>query len=302
MTMTEQHSLPNKPNYRTRFDQSENRRDTLIEIAKELQANQEEPLSMSAFVRATGISKARIYNEFPDRKWAELREAAGISIHPLDPNRLVYSKDDLLADFHAVATKLGDIPDKTQYNFYSEKYSKDVIHRAFQGFTNIRRPSLEWLQRHEPNSLLVHKLVAQLEPKPTVQPASSATRRTSPTIEHQRASGHVFGPVINFRGLLHAPTNELEVVFLFALVCRDLGFLIESLQSEFPDCMAKWCVNKRKEQWQPVRIEFEYLSKNYDHPTDGCDLIVCWKDDWGPACPIKVLELSSEIKKLDPKM
>jgi len=47
-------------------------------------------------------------------------------------------------------------------------------------------------------------------------------------------------------------------------------------------------------------IEFELQSsdfKSHKHPADGCDLIVCWEDDW-KSCPIEVLELKSAIQRL----
>ncbi|MGC1616825.1 MAG: hypothetical protein WA736_19275, partial [Candidatus Acidiferrum sp.] len=49
--------------------------------------------------------------------------------------------------------------------------------------------------------------------------------------------------------------------------------------------------------WLPVKIEFEYRSKNYNHPEDKADLIVCWEHDW-KGCPIDVLELRTAIKEL----
>lgn len=49
--------------------------------------------------------------------------------------------------------------------------------------------------------------------------------------------------------------------------------------------------------WRWVRIELEYESRNFllhGHDIGGCDLIVCWKDNW-PSCPIEVIELSKVI-------
>ena len=51
-----------------------------------------------------------------------------------------------------------------------------------------------------------------------------------------------------------------------------------------------------------MRIEFEYESRNFrDHgqPTDGCDLIVCWRHNWPQSPPeLEVLELQAVIHKL----
>src|SRR5262249_40160260 len=110
--------------------------------------------------------------------------------------------------------------------------------------------------------------------------------------------GPVFGSPINFRGLRHAPINELGVVYIFGMVSYELGFIVEALQSSFPDCEAKRCIGK--DRWQRVRIEFEFRSRNYlahKHALDGADLIVCWEHNW-PDCPIDVLELRSAISSL----
>lgn len=109
-----------------------------------------------------------------------------------------------------------------------------------------------------------------------------------------------FGKPIAFRGLRFAPINEQGVVYLFGMVSRELGFLIESIRTEFPDCEGKRCVDLKKNLWEHVLIEFEYSSKNFKshgHNPDDCDLIVCWKHNWNE-CPIEVLELKSIIKNL----
>jgi hypothetical protein len=103
----------------------------------------------------------------------------------------------------------------------------------------------------------------------------------------------LLGDIINFRGLVFAPTNEEEVKFLFATLATDLGFRIEAIGTIFPDCLAHQKVNGG---WLPVRIEFEFKSKNFlthEHPLDGCDMIVCWHNNWAD-CPVKVIELSKE--------
>jgi hypothetical protein len=99
---------------------------------------------------------------------------------------------------------------------------------------------------------------------------------------------------------MHEPVNEQGVVFLFGMVARELGYIVEAVQGGFPDCAAKRKISYR--QWQPVEIEFEYESKNFvDHAHDPkkCDVIVCWIHDWAD-CPeeLEVLELSEEIKTL----
>jgi hypothetical protein len=94
--------------------------------------------------------------------------------------------------------------------------------------------------------------------------------------------------------------NEQGVVFLFGMVARELGYLVEAVQTGYPDCEAKRQIGPGK--WQRVRIEFEYESRNFrdhGHPVDGCDIIVCWRHNWQD-CPqnLEVLELRTVIKTL----
>jgi hypothetical protein len=105
----------------------------------------------------------------------------------------------------------------------------------------------------------------------------------------------MFGPPLNFRELRHEPINEQGVVYLFGMVARELGFLVEGVATEFPDCDAKRLM--KGGLYQPVRIEFEYKSRNFrDHRHDpsSCDLIVCWEHDW-PDSPIEVIALKHQI-------
>lgn len=106
------------------------------------------------------------------------------------------------------------------------------------------------------------------------------------------------GRVINFRGLTYAPVNEQGVIFLFSKMNDDLGIKIESIQNRFPDAMGI-DYRSEKETGERKRIEFEHRSSDYNHPPEGCDIIVCWEHDWKD-CPktIEVIELKSELEKL----
>jgi hypothetical protein len=109
-----------------------------------------------------------------------------------------------------------------------------------------------------------------------------------------------YGNPIDFRGLRHDPVNEQGVVFLFGMLARELGYMVEAIQSGFPDCEAKRQIASGK--WQRVFIEFEYESRNFrdhGHSVIGCDVIVCWIHNW-QECPssLEILELSSVIGSL----
>ncbi len=90
--------------------------------------------------------------------------------------------------------------------------------------------------------------------------------------------------------LHYAPQNELGVVFLFAHLAKRLRLKVDRVGAPFPDCIA---YQKTDRGEKPVRIEFEYRSRNFKgHPHRGCDWIVCWEHNW-PGVPqhLRVVEL-----------
>ena len=108
----------------------------------------------------------------------------------------------------------------------------------------------------------------------------------------------LLGAPMHTARLTHEPVNEMGVSMLFAMMARDLGFIIESVQAPFPDCRAKMEVMPGR--WQDVRIEFEKDSRSFaehGHDPKGCDLIVCWRHNW-QGCPkeMMVLELRKAIR------
>lgn len=110
----------------------------------------------------------------------------------------------------------------------------------------------------------------------------------------------MLGPPTRPCGLAYEPVNEMGVMALFCMLSRQLGFVIESVQSAFPDCEAKMEVEPGR--WQHFRIEFEYESRNFKdhrHDPEKCDLIVCWRHNWKDCPPhLQVLELSKVMGKI----
>jgi hypothetical protein len=111
----------------------------------------------------------------------------------------------------------------------------------------------------------------------------------------------LLGAAIQLPGLAHEPVNEMGVILLFGMVAQQLGFIVESVQSGFPDCEAKMEIYPGR--WQRVRIEFEYESrafKQHNHDAKQCDVIICWRHNW-KGCPpnLQVLELSKMLEQLE---
>jgi hypothetical protein len=110
----------------------------------------------------------------------------------------------------------------------------------------------------------------------------------------------LMGAPTQLPGLAHEPVNEMGVLVLFAMLSRQLGFIVDAVQAAFPDLLARMEVQPGR--WQPVRIEVEYLSSSFrrhGHDARQCDLIVCWRHDWKNCPPnLQVLELSKIVKEL----
>ncbi|HET9184283.1 MAG TPA: hypothetical protein VFP59_19345 [Candidatus Angelobacter sp.] len=101
----------------------------------------------------------------------------------------------------------------------------------------------------------------------------------------------LYGEPLSLAPMATAPTNEAGVMFLFATLARELGFVVLKVQKGFPDCEVLRRLPNGK--WQRVRVEFEFASRNFvlhGHDVKGCEMIVCWENNW-QECPIEVLEL-----------
>ena len=105
------------------------------------------------------------------------------------------------------------------------------------------------------------------------------------------------GDILGVRGIVYEPINEQGVILLFAALCFDLGFRIEGVRTRFPDALL---IRKNAQgTFSKCLAEFEFKASNYKlhkHPLKGCDLIVCWENDWQDS-PIEILELKKLAKK-----
>jgi Homing endonuclease associated repeat len=126
---------------------------------------------------------------------------------------------------------------------------------------------------------------------------SSTEVSTEASAERLKDSRPTYGALIAAWGHVYGPTNEGGVISLFGAMAATLGFLILKVQSEFPDCEAVRVAGKDRNR--PVRIEFEYESRNFlrhMHDPNGCDIIVCWEHNW-PECPLEVVELKNAVRQ-----
>jgi len=289
--------------------------DEMIDALQKISANSElSKVPRHLFLKETGLSIRQVYKAFGS--YNNLIKSAGLvpTIFP-QTGEPIYSDENLLAEMVQVL----HLPDSKPTRIFFEKnasISTSAIERRFGGWINALIRCVELLDSeqdaHLINQIMEHKALARKNrhQKTTIikQDNHSKTEteitNTSNDLRIQsnfpKDSSNYYGDFINFGGLQHTPVNEQGVVFLFGMICQKLGYVVETIQSGFPDCEAKRQIPGGKSKWQRVRIEFEFESKTFrshGHDPRQCDIIVCWENNW-PECPIEVLELKSTINKI----
>jgi len=227
--------------------------------------------------------------------WNEAVEVAGLEATYVTP----IEEEKLFEELRRVCIKLGRVPTKMAIQRES-KFSAGTYNRRFGSWQNALLAFKNWLETNKIDFPYLNQLP---DIKRKIQKVKEVTNERAIKFqpEWQGTKSSRYGPILNFRGLQHAPMNEQGVVYLFGVVSFKLGFIIEAIGTEYPDCEGKRLVDKKKGIWERVTIEFEYKSSNFKdqgHDPRKCDLIVCWKHDW-PDCPIEVLELKSKIKEIE---
>jgi hypothetical protein len=259
----------------------ENLLQRIREVAQELNS---ETLTLGKFTEVSGISERPIYRNF--KNWNEAIEQAGLKKD--SSYNLRIPDEDLFLEYYRVTNILNRFPTYNEFARRS-KHSIGVYENRFDNFTGFRKHALKYgIDR----GLVKHEL------------AQSRLENENPKSNHSESSYKllvdrpVLGKRINFRGLVHAPVNELGVVYLFGILAKDMGFDVESVQSGFPDCEATRTTKNNK--LQRVRIEFEFESSNFvkhGHDITKCDMIICWEHDW-INCPLEVISLKNKLQEL----
>lgn len=252
------------------------------------------------FKSNTGMSEYQILRHFPN--WREAVRAAGLQP---DSTNLRLDNATLLQDWGEFVRRIRQIPTRAHY-IREGKFSTGVFEKHFGSWSSLPLKFQEFAKGKSEWADVLSLLPANNLKLPQKSGRTSSVEQylESPTSVILRKPRYTklqdrstYGNPIDFRGLRHEPVNEQGVVFLFGMVARELGYMVEAVQTGFPDCEAKRQVEGGK--LQRVRIEFEFESRNYDHPIDGCDVIVCWRHNWSE-CPayIEVIELQNIIRTL----
>jgi hypothetical protein len=235
---------------------------------------------------------------FPEGGWFEVKRLAGLERHPKDNKPL--SDNDLLTEYHRIATHLGDVP--TWPVFASRaSFSPETIRKRFGGLHGVLRRYAKRLEHNDPKSPLVEILAARSKHEIPPPPRLAIPTKSSGSFAWAKIQGTEFGAPIDFRGLRHAPINEQGVVFLFGMMSYEMGFIVEAIHTSFLDCEAKRCIDRRANRLHRVNIEFDYKScpfRDHGHDSAKCDLIVCWEHNL-PYCPLEVVELRTVLDQLE---
>jgi Homing endonuclease associated repeat len=275
-------------------EQLEHTRESLVEdlrrVARQLG---KKSVSRTEFIRDTGISEWHVLKHFDS--WNDFVVAAGLQ--PTDVSRIANA--DLLEAMRQAFVDEGGVPTRTRFR-KACRYSDYVFAKRWGTWPNVLLAFRDWVTQEHPDFPFMDQLPSAVAASAPPSDFSSAATAAD-VIPWVSSGGRQYGAVLNFRGLQHAPINEQGVVFLFGMVALELGFIVESVATGFPDCEAKRQVSRRGDRWERVRIEFEYQSRNFhDHGHDPaqCDLVVCWEDNWA-GCPIEVLELRAAVAALE---
>ena len=214
--------------------------------------------------------------------WNNALQKAGLSVNI----QRKISEEELFVEIEMVWNRLGRQPHYDEMGRLG-KFSTKPYERRFGTWIKALGEFAKWKNKGQENT------TKDLEETAIdISPSQSRKPRASRRVE--------YGEPIEFLGLRHAPLNEQGVVYLFGILSRRLGFIIEAVRTDFPDCEGKRQIPGKQGRWERVAIEFEYKSSNFKlhgHNPDECDVIVCWENDWKD-CPIEIISLKELMGKI----
>ena len=279
-----------KPSDHAYLPKNPTREECILELQRVAQLLDCSYLTRQGFKKHAAISPFSDWRVFGS--WNAALEASGLE---MSPNFIREVPLQTLADeFLRVSNQLGRIPTIRQLTRRSRYVSHTFGSGKPGGYGGFKRRAIE------------HLLSGGARIAPAVRDAFDAERAR--LVSEVSASlpaaiqdtPHRQGRTLNFRAFAYAPTCEHDVVQMFGSVAAELGFEIVGNRSAFPDCEARRAQGFARETFAKCLIEYEFSSSDYrrhKHPPTGCDLVVCWIHDWDD-CPIEVLELQAEIRRL----
>lgn len=249
----------------------------LKRVAKKLD---KDTLTQREYMQHARTNRSTIIRRFGS--WNSALKKAGL----LKSAIMNISDEDLFAEIGNLWDRLGRQPTQRDMKRLG-KFSESPYVRKFGSWLKAVEEFTKWKNK---NGVDGSKDLQEISPD--ILPDQQKKSHRAKKIE--------YGEPIDFLGLRHAPLNEQGVVYLFGMLSRQLGFVIEAVRTDFPDCEGKREIRGKKGKWERVAIEFEYKSSNFKehgHNPDECDVIVCWENDW-KECPLEVISLKEIMKKI----
>ena len=257
--------------------------------------------SQREFNSLSELSTYHVLRHF--RSWNDAVRASRLRPYTLN----IKPKDHaLLEDWGRAVRRHRGVPPRRVYS-QEGKYNPGTLEKRFgpwsrlpETFRNFARRKPQWT---DVVSLLPGPLPPGRQPGGSRLHPQNGSSFPAPSREkwHAHRKGRpTYGNPTRFPGLPHEPINEQGVVLLFGMLAKKLGYLVENVQTGFPDCEAMRLIAPGR--WQRVSIEFEFESRNFrdhGHTADGCDVIICWQHNW-PDCPnqSEVVELARVIESM----
>jgi len=187
----------------------------------------------SEFVALAKISEYFVTQCFPS--WNDAVRSAGLHANTMN---VKLEDSELLKDWGEIVRSNRAIPARRAYRRVG-KYDPRTLERRFgpwsslpEVFLNFSKDKPEWadvvalLPARAPN----HEHESNGASAFPIQP-----KKTRHMPLKDRAT---YGNPTHFRGLRHEPVNEQGVVLLFGTLAKELGYMIEVVQTGFPDCEA----------------------------------------------------------------
>lgn len=220
------------------------RASVIKEIRRIAQEKNVNSLTRSEFLAETGISRWQIYQVFDS--WREACEEAG-----LEPNyqNVPIENDELFEEMRSVFIRYGGICTRTKFSKLS-RYSREAYRKRFGKWSDTLYEFRNWLAEKKIAFPFIDKLPSDSITEDTTQLGLEQQTATETQHYWKSIGGTTYGSFLNFRGLQHAPLNEQGVVFLFGMICRELGFVVEAVRPDYPDCEAKRLIDKKQDKWK----------------------------------------------------
>ncbi len=233
----------------------------LAELRRVADVLRKDSLSGDEFNRHSKLNRSVYKKRFGT--WNKALLKAGLKIR----KRLILHDEEIFREIERVWDSLGHEPSKAEFDRMSN-ISSATIKTRFHGFRNALR------------------VFADKGDRALGEASGKGALKTPPLVPPRQRSPE-YGDYINFRGMMHAPLNEQGVVFLFGMVSKELGFIVEAARSAFPDCEAKRILPKTG-KYVRSEIEFEFKSSNYrdhKHPLNWEGVWLCAGSTTGTNAP-----------------